>query len=807
MDEFLRDLKHAARMFLGTPGFTITAIGALTLGIASNTAIFSVVNTVLLKPFAYRDPQQIVMFQILYKGIRSGSASPTEFNWWRQQTQAFQDISAYDFPILNWTGESIPEQIPGMHASADFFRLCGASVVQGRTFTAADDLPHAPKTVVLAYSFWQRQFAGDPRVIGRRMTLDGERYEIIGVVGPRLEDAQMAERSTLFGDIEIHERPDVYLPFQIDPNSADQGHFFNVAGRLKPGATLAAANTQLQASYQEYGRKWPNDSSQDVSFAVQPLQGAIVGGVRSTLLILLGAVGFVLLIACANVANLLLARAAGRKREIAIRTAVGAGTGRILRQLLTESVMLSLAGGGLGLVAGYACIRAILRLLPGSIPRIGTAGANVGLDWRVLGFTLGLSLVTGILFGLAPAWQSSCADWNSTVARTRAAGRTSHMRALLVATEVALAVVLLIGAALLIRTFLAIRQVNPGFNAQNVLTMRMSLTGPEFEKPVAVAQVIHEGLRRIRALPGVEAVATTCCVPLEDRWQAGFQVVGWPTDRRAQAGWTLAAAGYFEVLGIPVVRGRTFTERDETGPPVAIINQTLAKRLWPDRDPLNYQITIGKEPPRQIVGVVADVHEGGLDHAPGPNLYMPSVTREGMLAWVMRTRVAPMSLSSAIQKELREASGGLPVAQVRTMEEIVAQSRTTGNFTTLVLTIFGCSALLLGAIGIYGLMAYSVAQRTQEMGIRLALGAEPAHIRRIVVVQGLRPALAGLLCGLAAALALTRFLTSFLFGVKPWDPIALVLVPVILTGVALFALWIPAMRASRIDPIEALRGE
>ena len=375
------------------------------------------------------------------------------------------------------------------------------------------------------------------------------------------------------------------------------------------------------------------------------------------------------------------------------------------------------------------------------------------------------------------------------------------------ATEVGLAVVLLIGAGLLIRTFLAIGQVTPGFDSQNVLTMRMSLTGPEFEKPAAVAQVIHEGVRRIRALPGVEAVATTCCLPLENRWQFGVRVAGWPVEQNAIAGGTLASAGYLEALGIPVLRGRTFTDRDETGPPVAVVNETLAKRLWPDRDPLKYQIILGNEPPRQIVGVVADVHDGGLDRAPGPNVYVPSASQEGMLAWVIRTGVAPTALSSAIQKELQIASRGLPVAQVRTMEQIVARSRFTGNFTTLVLTIFGCSAVLLAAIGIYGLMAYSVAQRTQEMGIRLALGAESAHIRRMVVLQGLRPALAGLVCGLATAFVLTRFLTSFLFGVKPWDPIAFLVVPVILTGVALFALWLPATRASRIDPIEALRCE
>jgi predicted permease len=806
MDTFLRDLKHTARMFLRTPGFSIAAISALALGIASNTAMFSVVNTVLLKPFAYRDPRQIVMFQIRYHGTYSGSASPTEFNWWRQQTQAFQDISAYDFPILNWTGESIPEQVPGMHVSADFFRLCGASAVQGRTFIDADDSPHAPKTAVLAYSFWQRQFGGNPNVIGRRITLDGERHEIIGVVGPRLEEGQITERSTLFGDIEIHERPDVYIPFQIDPNSAEHGHFFNVAGRLKPGFTLGAANAQLQASYREYGRKWPNDFSDKLSFAVEPLQGAIVGGVRNPLLILLGAVGFVLLIACANVANLMLARAAGRKREIAIRAAVGAGPGRIVRQLLTENLMLSLTGGVLGLAAGYAGIRVILRLVPGSIPRIGVGGADVGLDWRVLGFTAGLSLVTGILFGLAPAWQFSRADWTGTIARTRG-GRTSHTQALLVSTEVALAVVLLVGAALLIRTFLAIRHVNPGFDARHVLTMRMSLAGHDFENPAARAQVVHEGVRRIRALPGVEAVGATCCLPLEVRMQTSLQIAGRARESGAIAGWTGASAGYFEVLGIPVLRGRAFTERDEAGPPVAIINETLAKTLWSGHDPLKDQIIIGNQPPRQIVGVVADVHDGGLDHAPGLGLYTPTVAPDGMLAWVVRTSVAPVSLSSAIQKELRDASGGLPAAQVRTMEQIVAQSRATGTFTTLVLTIFGGSALVLASIGISGVMMYSVAQRTQEMGIRLALGAESADVRMMVLLQGLKPTLAGLLCGLATAFVLTQFLASFLFGVTPRDPIVFLLVPLILTSVALLALWIPATRASCINPIEALRRE
>ncbi len=698
-----------------------------------------------------------------------------------------------------------------MQTSADFFRMCGVNAIKGRTFTAGDDLPNAPKTVVVSYAFWQRHFGGDPQLIGRRIILNGESYEIIGVVGPDLQSSQIAERSTLSGDVEIDGSPDVYTPFQLDPNSLERGHYFNVAGRLKPGVTLAAANTQLQADYEEYARRLL-DLDPGAGFSVQPLQEAIVGGVRNSLLVLLGAVGFVLLIACANIANLLLARASGRKREIAIRAAVGASRGRIIRQLLTESLMLSLAGGVVGLAIGYAAIRALLRFSP-DIPRLGLGGSNVNLDWRVLGFTLALSILTGVLFGLAPALQSSRADLGGALkesgSRSGAGLRHNKTRALLVTAEMALAIVLLIGASLLVRSFLAIRTVNPGFDPHNVLTMRMSLTGPEFAKPADVTEVIHDGLRRLRALPGVEAAGTTCCVPLEDHWQVGFQVAGRPEQDASHgvAGWTFASAGYFETFKIPVFRGRAFTESDETGPPVIIINQTVAKQFWPDSDPLNGHIILGNDAPRRVVGIVGDVRDASLNRNPRPNVYTPSVSRGGMVAWVIRTRTAPASLSSTVQSELREAGRGLPVAHVHTMEETLSRSTSAQDFNTLVMTIFGCSAMVLAAIGIYGLLAYSVAQRSQEIGIRLALGAESSHIRNMMMSQGLRPALLGVICGLAAAFGLTRLLTNFLFGVSTWDPLVFFTVPLMLIGVALIAVWVPAMRASRVDPIHALRYE
>jgi putative ABC transport system permease protein len=715
MDGFLKDLKHSARMFLQTPGFTIMATAALALGIGTNTAIFSVVNTVLLKPLAFPDPKKIVLFQNLFKqGGRSGGASPNEYNFWRQQTQSFQDVSAYAFNVANLTGEAAPEQIQITRASANFFRLCGAELVRGRTYTAEEDLPHAPKTAVLAYAFWLRRFGGDPQVIGKRITLSGELYEIIGVVGPGLK-------------IEIDEPPDVYVPFQLDPDRDDNGHYFTVIGRLKPGGTLSAANAQLLVGYQEYKRRHPVPFDfPQIGFGVQPLQDAIVGGVRNSLLILVGAVSLVLLIACANVASPLLARATVRKREIAIRAAVGAGRGRIVRQLLTESVMLSLVGGIVGLTAGYAGIRAILSVSPGNIPRIGLRGTSVGLDWRVLGFTLVLSLVTGILFGLLPALQSSRADLNSSLKESNCRSGTglhhNRTRALLVTTEMALALVLLVGAALLIRTFLTVRQVNPGFDARNVLTMRMSLTGPQFEKPAGVTQLFLDGVRSIRALPGVEVAASTCCVPLEGGFGLPFQIPGRPEGPTSNggAGWTIVAAGYFETFKIPVLRGRTFTEQDDGGPPVVIINQKLAKQFWPKSDPLSDRIIIGRgvgpafqgELPRQIIGVVGDVRDGALNRDPRPNMYvLPAQITEGgnalvsqitPWAWVVRTRVPPLSLSSTIQKELGEASGGLPVARIRTMEQTISRSTAAENFNMLVLTIFGCAALVLASIGIMG---------------------------------------------------------------------------------------------------------
>jgi putative ABC transport system permease protein len=822
MDVLLNDLKQAARLLVKTPGFSLAAIAALALGIGTSTAIFSVVNRVLLNPFVYPDPERIVMFQNTYpQWPPTGTTSPTEFNWWRQQAGAFQDVSAYVFGAANVTSESSPDQIPTMNVSADFFRLCGANAIYGRTFSAADDVPNAPKTAVLAYGFWQRHFGGDPDVIGRRIILNGNLHEVIGVMGRDLADGQISEQSMGSGDLHIHQPPDVYLPFQLDPNSTQRGHYFNVAGRLKPGVSVAAANEQLQASYRDYVRMWGEDITPGAGFRVQPLQDAIVGAVRPTLLILLAAVTVVLLMACANVANLLLARAANRTREFAIRGAVGAGRLRIVRQLLTESVLLSLAGGVLGVAAGYMGIRVLLGLSPGNIPRIGAEGAHVVLDWRVLGFALALSMLTPILFGLVPALRSARGDLSTALQedgnRTGAGSRQSKTRVALVTVQMTLAVVLLIAAALLIRTFVAVQQVNPGVDPHNVLTMRMLFAGPRFETAAGMTQVVQEGIRRIRALPGVEAAAASCCVPLEDRFFVPFQVAGRP-GFMATSPWIVVSPGYFETLGIPVVRGRTFTEQDDGGLRAVVINEAFASRVWPNGDPTSEGIILGEgEAPRQIIGVVKDVRDT-VTAPPQPIIYTLSAHLDNESAvrqllptdpwaWLIRTRDAPQSLSPVIERELRQASGGLAVARVRTMDEILSQATARETFNMLVLTAFGLAALLLAAVGIYGVMAYSVTQRAREIAVRLALGAQSSRIRNMVVIQGLRPVVVGMVCGVAAAFGLTRLLSSILFGVQPRDPLVFLVAPTVLAGVALIAVWLPAIRASRIDPIHALRCE
>ena len=819
-ESFVRDLRHSLRMFAQSPAFTLAAVAALTLGIGTNTAIFSVVNAVLLKPLSFKDPDRLVVFMNTSPQGSGPAASPAKFQHYRRQDTVVQDVAAFRTGIVNYTGGTFPEQLRMAQVSADFFRLFGAPIVRGRTFTPEEDTPDGPRVAVLARTFWESRFNAAEDVLGRTVSLGGEPYTVIGVLG-----------DMSFED--LGPTPHVWLPFQLPANTADQGHYFQAAGRLKDGVSLEQAQARLQLSAQDYRATYPNAIGPNNAFTVQPIRDMLVRNVRSSLLVLVGAVSFVLLIACANVANLLLARATGRRREMAIRAAIGGSRARIIRQLLTESVVLALAGGVLGLALGVLGIRALLAVNTAGLPRVGEFGSMVAVDWRVVGFAFGVSLVTGILFGLIPAFQSSRTDLTTTLkessGRSGTGFRQNKARAILVVTEVALALVLLIGSALLIRTAVALTRVDPGFDPTNVLTMRMSLTGPRFQDPEAVEQLVRNGIERLRALPGVEQASATCCVPLQGGYGLPFTIVGRAVDGQGPyhggGGWTTVSPGYFDVFRIPVKRGRAFQDTDTSAStPVAIINEAMAREFWADGDPLTDRLVIGRgvmrefagERERQIVGVVGNTRSGGLDDEPGPMMFIPQSQVPGPvnvlnlrltpMAWVVRTRTEPLAMRDAIQEELRQSTG-LPVADVRSMEEVVSLSISRQRFNMWLMTVFGASALLLAAIGIYGLMAYSVEQRRQEIGIRLALGAQARQVKRMVVLQGMRLALVGVALGLAAAFALSRVMAAFLFGVGARDPIVFAAMPAILTVIAFLAVWLPARRASRVDPMIALRYE
>ena len=814
-----RDIRFAVRSLSKAPGFTVVAILVIAVGIGANTAVFSVVNTVLLKPLTYPDPQSLV--QLMNTGDQGSfpGANVPKFNIWRQQAGIFQQAAAYDSggAGLNLTGSDKPEQVQGVHVSADYFSILGAPVIAGRTFTAAEDSPHGGNVVVLSYGLWKRRYGGDRDIVGNNIQLNGKPYQVVGVIGRGFVTDNPA---------------DLWLPFQFDLSSQDQAHYFGVIARLKPRVTVPIANAQLKLAADQYRTTYPGTLGPNDGFGVVLLQELMVRDTRSSLYVLLGAVGLVLLIACANVANLLLIRATVRKRELATRSALGAGRWQIIRQLLTESLVVSLTGGTLGLLLGFAGVRFLLAINPGSIPRIGEDGSAVTVDLSVLLFTLGVSLLTGILFGLVPAIsvsrKSLAAVLNESSSRAGVGSRSGKVRSLLVVSEMSLALVLVIGAALLIRTFMKLQSVDPGFDTHNVLTMAMSISGDRFLKTSGVAQVIRDGTERINAIPGVTATAAACCLPLQGGFGLPFNIVGRANGNNPNtggAGYFPISWSYFDVFKVRIVRGRNFTEHDDgSAPGVVIINEAMARQFWPKGDPLNDRIEIGVgmgpvfvEPPRLVIGVVGNTRDGGLNQDPGPTMYIPVAqmpdkvtelnSRIAPLWWIVRTRMEPHALTSALTNAVRESTGGLPVAHIRSMDEIVVLTTSRERFNMLLLSVFGSSALLMAAIGIYGLMAYSVQQRTQELGVRMALGAQASNIRNMVIRQGMLLAGIGLVLGIGGAFWLTKFLTGFLFGVKTWDPMAFILMPIFLCAVAFVAVWLPARKATRIDPISALRFE
>jgi putative ABC transport system permease protein len=826
LETLWQDIRFGLRQLRRNPGFTTVAVITLALGIGATTAIFSVVNTVLLEPLPYPHANRIV--QLMAGTDNSVALSVPEFMAMRRGAPALRNFALYTHSgaDVSLTGGNYPQLLRALRVSASYFRLFGVPMAVGRPFSAEDDRPGGPHVVVISDGLWRSRFGGDPGVVGKPIELAGEPYVVTGVVGSTFRVAESTFRP--------HSAADIWLPLQANPYSTDPAGYLRGAAMIKPGATLAEANAQLKLETNEFRRKFPRAmAGPGETFRAMPMREVEVGGIRSALLILFGAVSFVLLIACANVANLLLARATLRKREIAIRAAVGAGRKRIIRQLLTESLLLSLAGGGTGLLFGFMGLRALLAINPGNIPRMSATGSSVTLDGRVLVFTIAVSLLTGILFGLIPAFHSSRSDLNAALKESGAwsgsALRQNKSRSILVISEMALALVLLAGAALLIRTLIAMRTVNPGFDPHNVVTMRMALT--QFKKTSQVAQMVREAERRVGSVPGVVAVSAAWSLPLDSQFIGlSFTIVGRPlpgkSSETGSAAWSAVSPEFFRAFRIPLIRGRLFTEQDDAAAPgVAIIDQSMARKYWPKGNAIGAQIVVGKsvgpafndEPPREIVGIVGDAREYGLNYRPPPMIYVPiAQVTDGATSlietvfpvwWAIRTRVPPFALSREIGNRLLQASDGLPVAQTESMDQLVVKSTAQTEFNMTLLTVFACVALLLAAVGIYGVIAYSVQQRTHEVGIRMALGATPQGVRRMVVRQGLILALVGVGIGTVAAFGLTRLIAKMLYGVKASDPVVFVLVAVLLTLVALLATYIPARRAARVDPMVALRHE
>jgi predicted permease len=822
MSTFLSDVTYAFRTLRSNAGFTVVAVAALALGIGANTAIFTVVDGVMLAPLPYPNADRLVRLGRKFPAGNGYSNSTPKYMVWRNNN-VFAAMTLFDQGGIgvNLGAGDHPEQAKVSHVSKDYFQVFGSLPAIGRTFNEAEDVPHGSPVAVLSDRLWRNRLGADPQIVGRNILLNNQPYTVVGIMPKGFES---------------NPPMDVWLPLQADPASTNQGHYLAAAARLKPDVSIEQARGAMKVlgeRFRAQNSKWMDPTE---SVAVVPMKESMVENVRLALLILLGAVGFVLLIACANVANLLLARAAVRQKELAIRAAIGASRWRVVRQLLTESVILAGAGAVLGFAIGAAGVRALLMVAPGNIPRLTeTDGLNQTLpllDWRVAGFTIGIAAVTSILFGLFPALSFSNPDLASTLkegGRTGGGTMGRRSRSFLVIAEVALALVLVTGATLLIRTFSGLRSVNPGLNPHNVLVLETSLAGGTFDSTAKVDQFVRQMTPRLGALPSVQTAASAVMLPLNGNdVDLPFNIAGRPASKSGYDGdeqWRSVSAHYFRSLQIPLMRGRVFTESDSgSAPPVVIINQAMVKKYWKGQDPVGQVIVIGKglgpqfeDPPRQVVGVVGTVRETGLDAVDEGVMYVPQgQVPEGItklaaglipLSWAIRTAGDPMALRAAVEREFRAVDGMITPSHVRTMDQMIAESLSRQNFNALLLTIFAAIALLLAAIGIYGLMSYSVEQRMQEIGIRVALGASRADVLRLMVLQGMKLAAIGIVLGLAASYGATRLLATLLFGVKANDPSTFIAVAAIVAIVAMVASMVPARRAAGVAPSVALRHQ
>jgi putative ABC transport system permease protein len=811
MEAFWQDTRYGLRMLLAKPSFTLIAVVALALGIGVNSAIFSVVNGVLLKPLGYKEPERLVRVWEKWGGFDQGSVSYPNFKDWRERNQSFEAMAAYRWAGFNLTGGDQPERVTGRQVSADLLPVLGVNPALGRNFRSDEDREGANKVVIISDSLWKRRFAGDPSAVNQTLTLNDEPYQVVGV---------------LPADFHFFQYADVLVPIEAAGERSLKERSWHpgtqVVARLKPGVYLEQARADMTAIAGALGEQYPNTNKEHWT-TLRSLYDATVGDVRSLLLMLLAAVTFVLLIACANVANLLLTRASARQKEIAIRTALGASRLRVIRLLITESVMLALAGGALGLLTAYWGTGLALKALPDALPRV----SDIHVDANVLLFTLVASIVTGIVFGLAPALQASNPNLNETLkegGRSGSSGRQG-LRSVLVVVEIAISLVLLVGSGLLIRSFVALNQVSPGFDDRNILTFNLSLSTKEYAEAAKVRRFIKQFRESLEALPGVQAAATTELLPLGGSDSENqFFIVGRPKPSPSElplAMFYITSPGYLRAMQIPLLKGRFFEESDTlSAAPVMVIDENMAAQYFPGEEPVGRYIGMptgaDKAIEFQIIGVVGHVKQENLDTVAGATvgaqMYMPynQVPDEFVFpgtTLVVKTQADAGSYLAAVRSTLASMGGNVTLSNAKTMEQLRGDLIADRRFTLILVGVFAALALVLAAIGIYGVISYSVAQRTREIGIRMALGANSRQILMLILGGGTRLAALGILLGAAGAFGLTRFIRSFLYGVSPSDPLTFAGISLILAMVALLASYVPARRAIKVDPNTALRYE
>jgi putative ABC transport system permease protein len=794
----LSDMRYGLRQMLKAPGFTIVAILTLAFGIGATSAIFSVINGVMLRPLPFPEPDTLVrVFEIVPQYGRF-SVAPANFFDWRQQNGVFERIAAYTGGTDTFTGNEGPERITMTAVSWDLFELLRVAPTLGRGFRQEEDQPNQNTSIVLSHGMWQRRFGGDPNVLGRSVVLGGTPVTIVGVMP---EGFYFPTRDTEF-----------WRPVALNPAKASRGgHFLGVIARLKPGVSVPQAGAEMKAIAERLALQYP-EASRNESAETILLHNLIVGPIRPMLLTLLAAVGVVVLIACANVANLLLVRASGREKEIAIRAAMGAGRRRLVTQMLAESLVLALAGGALGVLLAWLAVTPIQTLGAGSIPRV----ADVTLDRTVLAFAFLVTVATGFLFGLAPAWQASRGALGATLkegGRSSATSAGRGVRSALLVAEVALSIVLLVGATLLLRSFAKLTNVDPGFRPENVLAFRVALPQTSYPKEHNQIAFFDRLLEKLQGASGVEAAAMNHQLPMRGGYVLSFTLQGRPVERGSEpaANYRAVSPTYFATLEVPLRRGRTFGPHDnETSPRVAIVDDTFVRRHFPTEDPIGHGIDIGNGTDGfyEIVGVVGDVHDGGLDAAPEPTMYVPFKQGPFSSMWMLvRTAGDPAQFSGAARQAVSQIDGNLPAFSMTPLTEVISDSVAQRRFSMLLLVVFAIVALFLAAVGLYGVVAYSVSLRTQEIGVRMAVGAGPGDVLRMVIGGGMKLALVGVAIGIAAALGVSRLVATMLFGVTPFDPTSYAATASVLLGVCVVACYVPARRAMGVDPLVALRQE